>query len=106
MELEINKELVVSTAHLPPGLAAAMGEEFNPLFNPVEPIPIPHLVYEHLQYGFLVWTRLGMDDYDPDQFPSEILAVIELARELGCKWVRFDADGMVLEDEAFETWDW
>lgn len=88
---EIERSLVLSTAHISEATAALLGdhseaEDFNVVVYAVE-------------YGWLVWA----DSADFAGAP-ELSALLKLAREQGCKWIRFDQDGEVVE--GLPTFEW
>lgn len=84
--LEINKELVLSTAHMPPQLAEDMRHGFQQRF-----------VFELLTDGFLVHVA-------STGYPEELAQAIALAQFNECKWIHFDADGPRLQ--SLPSWDY
>jgi hypothetical protein len=91
---EINKELVVSTAHLKQETAKAMDDVDSAI----------SWTRDNVEYGYLVYVpNEGYADEDED-FPEEMRAVVKLARSLGCKWIRYDCDGPELD--GFAKFDW
>ena len=86
MELCIEKMLVVSTAHLS---------------GPYE-IEVCGLLYYDLDHGG--WLVYCGDDYERGRLNDGAKAVLEIARNRGCLWVKFDPDGPELE--GIRTYDW
>ncbi len=86
MELCIEKMLVVSTAHL---------------YGPYEVPSKSYIYYELDGYGWLVYCALKPESGLLNEGAE---AVLEMAREQGCVWVKFDPDGPVVE--GIKTYDW
>lgn len=96
MKLEINKELVVSTAHL---------TEYT--CNTV----IQNLIDDCLLCGFkndygwrIVVTGLCKDRIAMQSIPQSLQKLILIAESHNCKWLVLDCDGP--EIEGLETFDW
>lgn len=68
-------------------------------------IDAPVIAHAKGEYGWLVYVS---DDPSAQpnwsRVPVELQRLILFARRMGCDWIMFDRDGVVLED--FETWDW
>lgn len=86
MELCIEKMLVVSTAHLT---------------GPYEIEACSLLYYELDHGGWLVYCR---DEHGRDNLNDGAEAILEIAKDQGCVWVKFDPDGPELE--GIKTYDW
>lgn len=86
-ELEIEKTLVLSTAHVPLALAKLMdaGKDIG-------------TSYDLVDYGYIVYC---MDNLPPQH---DLWPATDLALSHGCKWIRFDADGSVVE--GLRVWQW
>ena len=93
MTYEINKELVLSTAHMPEWLTKEFDE------YETEEGSLLEISFDPLPYGYRVYT--GYDTFD---YPKELIAPIKLALSLGCKWLVFDSDGPVVE--GLQQWEW
>lgn len=78
--LQIEKVLVIHTSH-----AASL------------PLP-PALTYGRDDDAGVEWTygRWCREAVNADTFPDWIWPIVDLARESGCGWVRFDVDGQVV----------
>lgn len=85
-KLEINKELVLSTAHLPKDLAEGMDSDCTTPF-----------AYDRVENGYLVYVG-------SQRYPEELAQAIALAQFNECKWIRYDADGPRLQ--SLPVWDW
>ena len=86
MELCIEKMLVVSTAHLS---------------GPYE-MEVAGLVYHDLDHGG--WLVYCGDAYEQSRLNEGAEVILEIARNQGCPWVKFDPDGPELE--GIKTYDW
>lgn len=84
---EVNKELVLSTCHLPESVAKIMdtGDQF------VE------FLYYKFMFGYRVYVNTS-------KYPTEMMPHIDKAIELGCMWINYDCDGMVCDE--FKTYEW
>jgi hypothetical protein len=98
-DIEIERTAVVSTAHLPEHLG--MGD-----ITSLTPIAA-----EQLEDGFLVYV--GSEEAAPSLDDAEdeerndvaiVLAVLDVARAAGCRWVRFDRDAPTVA--GLPTWEW
>ncbi len=92
IELEINKELVLSTGHMDPALADDIDNGFSRRFM------------ERVEHGYMVYAAPHESPLQVGDYPPDLRPVIRLARIHGCKWVRFDEDGPQVE--GLRTWDW
>lgn len=88
-QYDIFKILVVSTAHLPRDEADKLTAQGLQITQDV--------------YGYQVYA-CHTDDYEDTEFPVEIRNLTALARDLDCKYLRFDRDGPTLPD--FPVFDW
>src|SRR5574343_192823 len=97
---EITGLLLLSTAHIPPAVAAALGEDFAGTDQEgIEPAEIGEpAVYEMDGYGYMVWVP-STPDLDYALSTNEVLANIQrYARNLGCAYVWLDRDGQTIDD--------
>jgi len=99
---EIEKILVISTAHLPSqeyldelssnGAAPSRPRNFNLISIPTN-------------YGVLVYVGGDSENFSRlINHYSDISVILVKARELGCSWVNFDQDGSTYS--IFTSWDW
>lgn len=80
-KLEINRELVLSTCHLPPTDASIledMGEGYE---------------FGYRLYTFLGETPAEIRSHIDTCYSAEMMDLLELARAYGCKWLVLDQDG-------------
>jgi len=101
-EYEINKELVVSTIHI--------SAETNEILKTPDAEPLNGLLYvEDYIYGYriCVISEAWGDEYSPSftsGFHQDLVNLIKIVVEQGCKWLVLDADGT--EYDHLETYDW
>lgn len=88
--LVIRSFLDLSTAHL--------REETRDNLSSYESV----VAYE-TTYGWLVYASEDADSAEGDDWPSELLPIIKLARANGCEYILFDADAP--ETDALPTFD-
>lgn len=103
MEREIQKMLIVSTAHISKDdneILGTFGEPDGPMCLIVDPYP----------YGYIVWigTYSGDEEY-PGQIKDEglsdeFISLMELAEQLGCEYLKLDRDGPIYDD--LPTFEW
>jgi hypothetical protein len=94
------KSLDISTGHLTKAEAdlldeAAKGESENPV-----------TAYKY-EYGHFVYVPDENDDHlaiAEYGYSPQFLAILRRARELGCKYVQYDCDGIQYDD--LETYSW
>jgi hypothetical protein len=84
---EVNKELVLSTCHLPECVAKMMDDGDQSV----------GFVYYKFMFGYMVCVN-------PSKYPAEMMPHIDKAKELGCLWLVYDCDGMVYDE--FKTYEW
>lgn len=85
--MNIQKMLVLSTAHLP---------------GPITPDSAPEPIwYEKGEYGWIVFTHLFQT---PLNTSPELIHIMTCAAKMGCDWVMFDRDASIHPD--FPTFDW
>ena len=87
MNLEINKELVLSTAHIPE-------ETANDLRNCLVAKNI-----EEYEYGSRVWVDASI----PVKH-KELIALVKLAKDHDCKWLVLDCDAEVIQELPQFEW--
>lgn len=86
MELCIEKMLVVSTAHLE---------------GPYELEGARYIVYNLENYGWLVYCALKPES---SRLNAGAETIMDMARDQGCVWVKFDPDGPSID--GIQTYDW
>lgn len=87
MQLEIEKTLVVSTAHL-------TKEEADILWNSENYIVVSTEYYVIIDIALFTWLVVS----------DHLQAIQALAKENGCQYVKFDRDGNTLD--GYKTFDW
>lgn len=100
MELEINKELVLSTSHLK---KSTLEKFFTECFVKENDFSADeNNVRFHVEIC-LNWNNDCREGSEVD-FPSELLNLLKLAESHGCKWLVLDCDGDQVE--GLPTFGW
>lgn len=86
IELEINRELVLSTAHLPKYLAEAMDKSEELGF-----------AYDKGECHYRIHVPSG-------EFPDEMVRPVFTAKAVACKWLVYDCDGPIVP--GLQKWEW
>lgn len=86
-EYEVNKELVLSTCHIPYGTSKALSDQTMTAAD------------TNVPYGWRVWV-----DSDIIEGHKVLAGLLALAEEKGCKWLVLDQDGPVCDD--ITQWEW
>lgn len=89
--MEISKMLTVSTAHVSKETAELLEND-----------ELDIVIFDKGEYGWFIFLS-DEDDYY-DNFPVELLKLMNFAKDLCCDWLCLDRDGEVLE--YLETFDW
>lgn len=91
-ELEVEKMLVLSTAHILP--------ETREMLDETEEFPVVLIPRE---YGWLlnvpqadIETEDDLKKSLEDEIPADLLACITFAWKIGCEWLLLDSDGPVI----------
>ena len=100
---EIQKVLVVSTGHI-------TADDNNSLLHyPYNPQDLSHsLIVDSFEYGYNIYVNLDKNEPkiedSPDWNYSDALKkLMQLARSLGCTYLKLDRDGETYDDlESFE----
>lgn len=96
-KLEIQSMLVLATSHVTDStrraLERAPDEDGFAITSPFSVMKWP--------YGWLVWV--DVDAADDERFP-EMLAIMRLARDNGCQWIRFDCDVEPIAELPTHEW--
>ena len=113
MTVEIQRVLVLSTAHLPHEAAQAM-DAFEGLRDddsyPDGPTleqadMLAYVSFDRVRYGYMVWVGESADACDNiSDWPPAILAAARVAWDNNCTFIRFGYDG--LEVDGLGGWDW
>ncbi len=91
MKLEIEKTLVVSTGHIQYSTTKWMDDEKN-----------WHVSVDAYDYGWRVYIG---SEFGPDRhIPPDLYALMKLAHNNGCKWLRLDCDADTID--GFQEFDW
>lgn len=96
MKFEINKELVLSTAHVKEStLNGCFNEDYIKQYD-----------YSTDEYGVRLHVSMSLSDFEDSgiPFPSELVNLLKIAKENDCKWLVLDCDGD--EVEGLPTFDW
>ena len=105
---QVQKMLVLSTAHLTPETAAILNQHDKAKVTTYPSQPDlgdgrlnwgPQFTWD---YGWMWWVDLHT--FDLVQFPEEFKAIFQLANDQGCHWVRFDCDADKIS--GLPTWEW
>ncbi|MBW2648415.1 MAG: hypothetical protein JRC53_01135 [Deltaproteobacteria bacterium] len=103
MELEVNRELVVSTGHIT--------SEENDLLSIACNDDRFGILIDEYEEGYRIWT--GTPNEHIDNFPTEdgkpnglanVKLLVILARATDCKWLVLDRDGPTID--GFKQFDW
>lgn len=102
---QIERTLVLSTAHVSPGTAAILDNGMNdiPPFGNLE--WAPSMTREE-GWLFRVPLNMSADDWAfyVEPYPAELRAALTLARDEGCHWILFDCDGPTVETLTEFEW--
>ncbi|PCJ39024.1 MAG: hypothetical protein COA71_14650 [SAR86 cluster bacterium] len=95
MNLEINKELVLSTAHISHETSLLLANE-----DWLDNLVISIYAFE---YGWRIYAPYQHNTLR-NELPNELNKLLELAMEHDCKWLVLDQDGAIHNE--FPTFDW
>jgi len=99
--MEIERSLVVSTAHI-------SADDNEKLANEAEMNTTPSLVVYTYQYGFLIYTGSPIDELIDENVQirySEALSnLLRLAKRENCQYLKIDCDAQIYPD--LEVFDW
>ena len=90
--LEIDQTLVLSTAHVSPATRAALDAGGADDSDNTVPLTLPWQDYGWIVWVDADWARLTA----PTDARADLAAVLGLARDNGCQWVRLDCDGPIV----------
>ena len=97
---EICNMMILSTAHI--------AEEDNDLlcsresrWDGEKPL---HITHAPAEYGYFVWTGTHANLVRESGFSSAFLAVLEYARDRGCRYLYLDRDGESVDDLPTFNW--
>jgi hypothetical protein len=94
--LEINQELVISTAHLRESTFAALCSG-NPKYA-------PYISFDRYDYGVRIYIELAEKLTVSNYIPLELFRCMQLAHDNDCKWLVLDQDGDVVPQ--LNIWEW
>lgn len=105
----IDKMLVLSTAHVTPGIAKALDRLCQPdVMNILSEFAYRNLVIypkgtpgTERDYGWIIYI---LDDANIEEAPEVIRNCIKLAKAQGCRWLMFDRDEDPIDE--LPTYDW
>lgn len=95
-ELEIQRVLVLSTAHL--------RKETNDAMETDTDGPVALVSFDSLTHGYLVYCTDDPGILEDPNFPDEIRQAIQFAQEHDCTHLRYDPDAATLDQ--LPTWEW
>ena len=99
--MEIERSLVVSTAHI-------SADDNEKLANEAEMNTTPSLVVYRYEFGFLIYTGSPIDeliDKDVQERYSDALSnLLRLAKRENCQYLKLDCDAQTYPD--LEVFDW
>jgi len=96
LELEVEKTLVASTAHL-----ASTIEITNIMSNDA-------FIVDEYEYGIRIW--IGSLDFPESYdlvdlgYSSGFIEIVDLASQNDCNWIKFDADGPIYDGLITYNW--
>jgi len=98
---EIEKSLVVSTAHI-------SEQDKDHLETEAETNTAPTLVVYKYEYGYIIFVGSSIeeiiDDGLTETYSLALCNLIKLAKDNGCTYLKLDCDGIIYED--LKTFDW
>lgn len=104
-DYEIQKELVISTAHVHPDTMEnlEMGGYFREFL----------IVYDHGEYGVRIYTSPSNDEVFERECAKkllphhhELVALLNVARANECTFLRLDRDGPEHDEHPNYSWEW
>lgn len=90
-DLEIEKILTLSTAHIRESTAEAIDNE-----------RLPIIFFPKGEYGWFIY--IGYSIFMSDQVPPDLFACMNLARQNGCVWLCLDRDGPLIDKNPKYEW--
>lgn len=93
--LEIQKMIILSTAHITEQTAKLLDKE-------PEENSMTISVYKKSEYGWFL--PIENISYDTAAVPEDLKKVIAFAKDHGCSWLCLDCDGPILE--YLDTYKW
>lgn len=95
MPLDVENVLVLSTAHITEDVAEQLADPESALSEGYFPRP-------NSEYGWFIPILNAEDPMNPP--PECLKRCLDLAREMGCKWLLLDRDGR--RTGALKTFEW
>ena len=99
-QYEINRELVLSTAHIPE-IMAKLFDRWDHGSVPGAPC---NFSYDSYDYGWRIYVPKAIDAGDDTEYPLGLRRLVALARRLRCKWLVLDCDGN--KHDHLPIYDW
>jgi len=97
--LEIDKMLTLSTAHITKETADLLEREVTYGLNNVD-----LAIYNKSEYGWFVFANDSDYKLEDLKIPKDLLDCCILARKNNCKWLCLDCDGLIVP--GLKTYDW
>lgn len=103
--VDITKILILSTAHIPPEVAAGLGEDFDGTDQEgIVPADVGDAaIYEMDGNGYMIWVPPD-ETFNGSNTHPVLRAIQEYAYKLGCAYVWLDPDGQTIDE--LPTWEW
>jgi len=97
MEREIQKVLVASTGHI-------SREDSELLKTDSDSLSSECMLINEFEHGFTIFISDEKNEDSPDwKYSDALKKLIKLARELDCRYLKLDCDGLLYDDlEQFE----
>jgi len=90
---DVYSTLCVSTAHIPLDIALYMNDDPREQDNEA----YANLSFDLTSFGYRVWVGC-------ENPPTELKPIIQVAKQLGCRWIEFDRDAE--KYKALPSWEW
>lgn len=105
MTLEIEKMLVISTAHVSPLTAGCLPKGPEDMTKSEEArMPEWWPIFAREEGWLFYVPSKDADDPRYQQAPFELIQAIRLAEDQGCSWLMLDRDGSRVDQ--LRTWEW
>lgn len=97
--LEIDKMLTLSTAHITKETADLLEREVKYLLD-----KIPLAIYNKAEFGWFIHVP---DEYylEKELVPNDLLECVNIAIKYNCKWLCLDCDGLIIPELKIYDWD-
>ncbi len=101
-EIEIQRVLVLSTAHLTEDTARRFDHDDDD--DDRNPAASPALVFDAIDCGYLIWINSDPTAEERESIPAELIAAMALGRKYEATYLRFDCDGPVINALPVHEW--